>query len=254
MCKYDGPAVLLTVTGFPDTIIRPGQIVKIGRSKGNDIVLCDPAVSRSHAVIKWEERSKAPIIADCNSMAGTKVDGQPVDYAHLSDFHCIHLGATKLISSYYDQEASVPTEVAYPLLAQSGAILTESDDDNAVTLFTEDPNSTEIGYLNTNEEVQKLLTILEMKARTGTLHITGGHNSIVMFAIGKVIQAQHNHLHGELALREICALPKGHYSFSTKCDVGDAHLKLSVVCFLRSIRMSSTQRGTRRPFFKTFKH
>jgi pSer/pThr/pTyr-binding forkhead associated (FHA) protein len=55
-----------------DYLLYPGQQVKLGRANDNDIVLNDPKVSRSHALIEWN--GSGFVLRDLNSANGTYVN------------------------------------------------------------------------------------------------------------------------------------------------------------------------------------
>ena len=67
----------------------------IGRSKGSDIVISDPTVSRNHCVLL--RRKDGWFVSDSDSKSGTKVNGRPVASRHrLSLDDEIQIGSTTL--------------------------------------------------------------------------------------------------------------------------------------------------------------
>lgn len=67
----------------------------IGRSKGNDIVIEDPTVSRSHCVLL--RRKEGWFVSDVGSKSGTKVNSRPVNSRHrVSLDDEIQIGSTTL--------------------------------------------------------------------------------------------------------------------------------------------------------------
>lgn len=57
-----------------DILLHPGQVVRLGRSAENDIVIDNPKVSRSHALIEWN--GSGFTLRDLGSINGTYVNGQ----------------------------------------------------------------------------------------------------------------------------------------------------------------------------------
>jgi pSer/pThr/pTyr-binding forkhead associated (FHA) protein len=57
-----------------ETLLYPTQPVMLGRSGENDIVLDDPKVSRSHAILEWNGLGFT--VRDLDSINGTYVNGQ----------------------------------------------------------------------------------------------------------------------------------------------------------------------------------
>lgn len=67
----------------------------IGRSKGSDIVIEDPTVSRNHCVLL--RRKEGWFVSDVGSKSGTKVNGRPVNVRHrVSLDDEIQIGSTTL--------------------------------------------------------------------------------------------------------------------------------------------------------------
>src|SRR5436305_1104509 len=73
--------------------LREGQAVRLGRNRGNTIVLTDEHASRWHAEIapdngRW-------VIRDCDTTNGTRLDGQRISGATpLADGQEIRIGDT----------------------------------------------------------------------------------------------------------------------------------------------------------------
>jgi pSer/pThr/pTyr-binding forkhead associated (FHA) protein len=70
------PAWGLLSSASGDEVLRHNRVL-IGRGTDNDIVLDDPRVSRSHALI-WRQNGET-WVADEGSANGTTVDGQPIE-------------------------------------------------------------------------------------------------------------------------------------------------------------------------------
>lgn len=67
----------------------------LGRSPGNQIVLDTPEVSRRHAEIVWN--GKTFLVTDLGSKNGTRLNGQRVDTAELSDGDRLEIGTWGLV-------------------------------------------------------------------------------------------------------------------------------------------------------------
>jgi ABC-type multidrug transport system ATPase subunit len=69
-----------------------GEVVRIGRDPGSDIVLSDLRVSRRHAELRRLPDGSIEL-ADAGSRAGTFLNGQRVDRARLSELDRVSIGA-----------------------------------------------------------------------------------------------------------------------------------------------------------------
>lgn len=95
------PAAILTVTAGPDTgfkfRIQPTAITYIGRGADNDVVLDDPATSRRHAHIRFQDGNY--VLTDLGSANGTLVNGQRVAERALSHGDLIKVGQNEILTS-----------------------------------------------------------------------------------------------------------------------------------------------------------
>jgi pSer/pThr/pTyr-binding forkhead associated (FHA) protein len=234
--KVDGPSLVLRVKGHPLHFIKPNQLFKIGRNKGNDLLLADKTVSRYHAEIKWLE--KYPIISDLSSTAGVRVDGEFVSYKHLYAMHHIRLGNSKIVAEFSSTEADTPTMVL-------DAIMPELTDSNDVVLFREFNSEDVEGFFQTTDQLHKFLIKLEDTKRTGTLSITGSLSGEVIFGGGKIKQARCGPKAGVQALQYISSFAGGSYIFTNNIEVEEAPLDISPTFFLCRIHSSITRRSKR---------
>jgi hypothetical protein len=86
---------LRTVRGVPaDGVYLVSGIVRIGRGDENEIVLADPSVSRTHAVV--DGSGARAVVRDLRSTNGTFVNGRRVDQHELRDGDELALGNTRL--------------------------------------------------------------------------------------------------------------------------------------------------------------
>ena len=99
-------------TGSLSTLVFPlpsaVHIVTVGRASSNDVVIPDPSVSRSHALIKRGEDGVF-LMRDAGSSNGTTVNGNSVlarghgPPAELKPGHDVHLG--RVACTFVDAEA-----------------------------------------------------------------------------------------------------------------------------------------------------
>lgn len=88
--------VFLDINDKPINEIRlKDDMVKIGRSCENDIVINDSTVSRKHCIILRNANSSF-MIYDRNSLNHTKLNGEAIEYASLKYGSTIELGNIKL--------------------------------------------------------------------------------------------------------------------------------------------------------------
>lgn len=86
---------LCTIEGLPpDGVYRLAGRARIGRSDESEIVLLDPGVSRSHAVV--EIAAGEPVVVDLDSTNGTYVNGRRIKRETLRDGDELRLGNTRL--------------------------------------------------------------------------------------------------------------------------------------------------------------
>ena len=90
-------------------LLDPGA-TKIGRASDNDVVVDDPAVSRQHATIAFQQGRY--VLEDAGSVGGTVVEGSPSALTNLTSGATIQLGGTEMV---FMQSA------ANPIGAVSGA-------------------------------------------------------------------------------------------------------------------------------------
>jgi pSer/pThr/pTyr-binding forkhead associated (FHA) protein len=95
------PAAILTVTAGPDMgfkfRIKPTAVTQIGRETDNDVVLDDPAASRHHAQIQFQDGNY--VLGDLGSANGTLVNDQRITERALSDGDAIRVGQNVILTS-----------------------------------------------------------------------------------------------------------------------------------------------------------
>ncbi|UVS79460.1 ATP-binding cassette domain-containing protein [Actinokineospora sp. UTMC 2448] len=87
---------LAVAAGTEQWTFRPGDVVRIGRSPGCDIVIDDPAVSRDHLRVEFDD---GWVVRD-RSAAGTTCDGRPVTELRVAGRVVLRLaGAVEVVLS-----------------------------------------------------------------------------------------------------------------------------------------------------------
>ena len=86
------PGRYLAVEDAGETVLLPldTDVVRVGRSPANDIVLDDASVSRRHALLA--RRGEATYVLDDRSLNGVRVNGERVSEARLRDGDALVLG------------------------------------------------------------------------------------------------------------------------------------------------------------------
>ena len=104
-----GPAAWLMFKSGPragQSIPLSNEATSIGRGPDNDVVVDDPAVSRQHATISYENGQY--VVVDAGSSGGTLVEGvSGGDQTVLSSGSTIQLGETELV--FMQSESAPPT-------------------------------------------------------------------------------------------------------------------------------------------------
>jgi hypothetical protein len=72
-------------------------LVRIGRSRENDVVVDDRRVSRHHAELRWQGEAQKFLYMDMNSTGGTKLNGYPIQQCTLEAGDILSLGGVEII-------------------------------------------------------------------------------------------------------------------------------------------------------------
>ena len=90
------PGRYLAIEDAGDVVLMAltGDVVRIGRSPANDIVLDDASVSRRHALLA--RRNGVTVVLDDRSRNGVRVNGKRVSEAPLEDGDALVLGHVAL--------------------------------------------------------------------------------------------------------------------------------------------------------------
>jgi pSer/pThr/pTyr-binding forkhead associated (FHA) protein len=86
------PGRYLAIEDAGEVVLMPlhAEVVRVGRSPANDIVLDDSSVSRRHALLTV--RGEATVILDDRSLNGIQVNGTRVSESALKDGDTVLLG------------------------------------------------------------------------------------------------------------------------------------------------------------------
>jgi pSer/pThr/pTyr-binding forkhead associated (FHA) protein len=90
------PGRYVAIDDAGEVVLMPlhAEVVRVGRSPANDIVLDDASVSRRHALLTV--RGEATVILDDRSLNGIQVNGTRVSEAALKDGDTVLLGHVTL--------------------------------------------------------------------------------------------------------------------------------------------------------------
>ncbi|MCS7059794.1 MAG: DUF3662 domain-containing protein [Anaerolineae bacterium] len=73
------------------------ELVRIGRSRENDIVVDDRRVSRHHLELRWQRDLEKFLCVDLGSTGGTKLNGYPIQQCTLEAGDVLSLGGVEII-------------------------------------------------------------------------------------------------------------------------------------------------------------
>lgn len=216
--------------------LRPGQRLRLGRHRANDIVLTDSAVSRFHATIEWDPDEDRPRVRDDRSANGVLVNGKAVDIQrHLTSGDVIAIGSHELSVEIHDQRE-----------AETAALL----DDTHVELELFDNSSPELrGNFFERTGWHRVLVELEETGSTGTLSLTreDGGRFKVIFCQGSVVGCLGPVNRDMAALRDALEVRMGQYHFSRSLEPQEATLNASCLRLIRELAQETTTRWVRRP-------
>lgn len=199
-------------------IIRPGGRLTIGRNPDNDLVVPDESVSRYHARLEWQARTRVPQLVDLGSLNGTFVGGVRVLRSAVGEWTAIRVGAIDL-SVTLQHPALIPA---------TGATLVRMFDEWA-------PD--EQGEVDGAVALQELLLSLERDRRTVSVSLRASRLDVsLVFAGGQVIRASAAGLTGRDALRHLLAhAPAARYVITTEVQPFEGAAPVSVRDVLREL-------------------
>ncbi len=87
------------------------ELVRIGRSRENDIVVDDRRVSRHHLELRWQTNLVKFLAVDLGSTGGTKLNGYPIQQCTLEAGDVLSLGGVEII---YGEEFALQSTLGRP--------------------------------------------------------------------------------------------------------------------------------------------
>jgi hypothetical protein len=93
------------------------SVVRIGRSRDNDVILDDRRVSRHHLELRWQSALSKFLCVDLNSSGGTKLNGYAIKECPLEAGDVISLGGCEVI--YGEEFALHSTTGMHPLATET---------------------------------------------------------------------------------------------------------------------------------------
>ncbi|MBN2713528.1 MAG: FHA domain-containing protein [Planctomycetes bacterium] len=185
--------------------IHEDDVIKMGRTEDNDVVVRDTFASRHHAVVR--SHTGRVIIQDLESRNGTWVNGERVDTAELKDGDRLEFGSQIYI--YRDVENSEDQHLE----------LFDFLDNNVDTAAIVTPDSAipknDFGGSVSAMPILEICQMAELSRRSGMLivHPKKGEEGKLYFDNGQIIHASTESLKGEDAAFEILARKDGSFRF-----------------------------------------
>ncbi|MBI5749260.1 MAG: FHA domain-containing protein [Nitrospinae bacterium] len=140
---------------FKDKVLKEypvtSEVIKIGRLRGNNIVIDNPAVSKHHASIKMKDGRH--MLTDHDSTNGTFVNEKKIKCTELTDGDKITIGKHTII--YKSEKEHPPT--AKPLFADFGDVTMILDTKQQKDLLAKQKHET--GGTGAQEKQAKLIII-----------------------------------------------------------------------------------------------
>lgn len=210
-----------------DTVLVPGETLRLGRHVDNDIVINDTTASRFHATVRWDPELERPVLYDNGSANGTVVNGTEVHNAT----HPVGQHAVIEISGHR-------LDVRLENCGETPAILKNAGD--MVTLFSDQGPEIK-GTIGTDASIRELLQRLEAERRTGTL-VLSSSGAKVTVCLGKLMQANVGKFTGRNALNKIYESAAGLYAFSRELEPVEGGLDMWFSDYLRERKQAQKRR------------
>lgn len=209
--------------------LRPGETLRVGRHRDNDLVLSDSMVSRFHARITWDEQVGLPVLFDNGSQNGTQINDEKVRTAEtLSDKARVVIGPFVL-------------KIEIRGVDSDPAVL--KDTNELVTLFSDDGPKIEGKLGPGGFKLRSIMEELETGRRTGTLKLrfAGGAGTVV-YCLGRIMSADvPGHGRRTRALERILGLTAGEFEFTRELEPQEEAMNLWLSDYLRSRDSSGMQ-------------
>jgi FHA domain-containing protein len=160
-------------------------------------------VSRFHARIAWDPEVGLPVVYDCGSQNGTKVNGETIRTAK-----ALKPGSSRVVIG--------PKELEVTVLAQESAPALLPETQDLVALFS-DSGDVLRGQLSEPEVggTRRLLERLESDRRSGTLRISRAEGDVtVVYCLGRIMSADMPGYGSRTrALEQVLRLQQGRFEF-----------------------------------------
>ena len=220
--KPVGPVCRIESTEFGVFELRPGDSLRLGRHRDNDLVLSDTMVSRFHARIAWDKEVGHPVLYDNGSQNGTQVNERTIrTAAALADQGRIVIGpfVLKLEIRGVDSDP---------------ALLKDTSD--LVTLFSDDGPMVAGQFGAKGFQLRRVLEELETGRRTGTLKLSfKGGSGRVVYCLGRIMSADvPGHGRRTRALERLLQLAEGEFEFTRDLEPMEEAMNLWLSDYLRS--------------------
>jgi pSer/pThr/pTyr-binding forkhead associated (FHA) protein len=193
---------LLSVSLREPYELEPGELVRVGRSRSNEICFPSGHVSRLHAEVTWEEGCW--YVGDLGSKNGTYVNEEQVIRRPLRDNDKIRCGHFEF--TYRE----LTREETQALLMGAGAVRTGTE---TARLSAEDGFTGDLGNIKLVEVVQ----LVGQNRKSGVMAITPGtsKNRVceLHFRGGRLVHAQYGDEFGEGAALELLQTNTGSFRF-----------------------------------------
>jgi pSer/pThr/pTyr-binding forkhead associated (FHA) protein len=209
--------------------LRPGETVRVGRHRDNDLVLSDSMVSRFHARITWDEQVGLPVLFDNGSQNGTQINDQSVRTAEtLADKTRVVIGPFVLMIEIRGVDSDP-------------AVL--KDTNELVTLFSDDGPMVKGRLGFGGFKLRSIMEELETGRRTGTLKLSfPGAAGTVVYCLGRIMSADvPGHGRRTRALEQILQLQEGSFEFTRELEPQEEAMNLWLSDYLRSRDNSGMQ-------------
>lgn len=231
MAPTDDRRAIFRDASGADTVLVPGQTLRLGRHADNDIVIHDTTASRFHATVRWDPELERPVLYDNGSANGTVVNG-----------HEVRNAAHPLGQQTRIEISGHPLDVRLENCGETPAILKNAGD--MVTLFSDQGPEIK-GTVGAGATLREVFQRLEAERRSGTLKLISASAQVTV-CLGKLMQASVGALEGMAALDKIYDTAGGTYEFSRELEPVEGGLDMWFSDYLRRRRLSkkSSSEGT----------
>jgi hypothetical protein len=204
--------------------LHPGDPLRVGRALDNHVVLDDRSVSRQHALL--ELTVQGPVVRDCGSVHGLRVNGVKVSTHALQHGDRVHFGRVALHLVHGDRAAA-----ARWYQARRAEAAAEAEADAAAGGAGERVLRGELAVVD-------LITLLQMlgaQKRSGELRLTreGASLGAIHFSDGRITHAET--VQGQTGVEAFYALApveQGQFAFRPGVQVSQATIGESLTALI----------------------